>query len=145
MKKKNNCWNAHDAVSPVVGEMLVLTMVLILAAVFSSSLSGFIPDDRPESVNLAIYGIYNVSKDINVTIWHKGGDPLPLSDIRVIFSDSDTYAVVNYHTNMTVNDDPDISVFLPGDFMVVDPGNDVKGCNVRIATSDAVIFTGKVK
>ncbi len=136
-----------DAVSPVVGEMLVLTMVLILAAVFSSSLSGFIPEDRPQSVDLAIYGDYSFADERNVTIWHKGGDPVHITDIRVIFSGGPgkVFSDTGYGKNMTVNGDDNKKAFLPGDRLEVDPGINVSGCSVRISTSNAVIFTGKVK
>lgn len=151
MNKKSG----EEAVSPVVGEMLVLTMVLILAAVFSSSLSGFIPRDRPESVDLAIYDYdYDPScEGTNLTIWHKGGDPVRLSDIRVIFSNGTVTKIVNFEilddehgcSNMPINGDPTIHVLLPGYNVKVDPKEDVSGWSVRIATADAVIFRGKVK
>ncbi len=69
-----------QAVSEVVGEMLMIGIVLILAAVFTSQLPNYLPSERSPSVTVMM------STDTfgDVTLWHKGGDWVKVSTLKVI-------------------------------------------------------------
>ena len=49
---KKDIQTKDDAVSSVVGEMLLLTIALILAAVFAVSAFSFLPGDREDVVDI---------------------------------------------------------------------------------------------
>jgi archaeal type IV pilus assembly protein PilA len=133
----------EDAVSEIVGEMLMLTIVLILLAVFSSSLSNYLPAPRDPSVTITMS--YDAPAR-NVTLYHKGGDPIKTSDLTVIVENSSTmsrltsteagFTVINYKGELN-----------PGIFDLGDKINvtGVAGdCKISIATGHAVIYNALV-
>jgi len=81
---------SDNAVSPVVGVMLMLVVTIIIAAVVATFASGlttdvsgtpqaiFSPDDM---TTVAGYG--DIMYLANITFTHKGGDYLQVSDIKV--------------------------------------------------------------
>lgn len=72
-----------DAVSPVVGVMLMLTITIILAAVLMA-FAGGMADTKPAtpSVDLSAEFVEN-GTDIVLRLSHNGGDALNPKDIRV--------------------------------------------------------------
>ena len=78
--QRNNSNN--QAVSEVVGEMLMIGIVLILAAVFTSQLPNYLPSERSPSVTIMMSN----EPTGNVTFWHKGGDWVKVNTIRVVIS-----------------------------------------------------------
>jgi archaeal type IV pilus assembly protein PilA len=79
--------NANDAVSPVVGVMLMLAVTVMLAAVASTYAGGFSggSEKSPQSSihvtpNLGLHRIY---------FEHNGGDPFMLSSINVVLRVND--------------------------------------------------------
>src|SRR5208282_6235724 len=79
------------AVSGVVGEMLMIGIVLVLAAVFTAQLPNYLPSERSSTVTIMM------SNDTsgNVTLWHKGGDWVKVNDLKVIVSNQ------TYQSNYT--------------------------------------------
>ena len=75
----------HDrnsrAVSEVVGEMLMIGIVLILAAVFTSQLPNYLPSERSPSVTVMMSSNESAG---TITLWHKGGDWVKVSTLKVI-------------------------------------------------------------
>jgi hypothetical protein len=72
--------NCEAAVSEVIGEMLMISMVLILVAVFAASFGQFVvPSDREPYVNVKM-----TADTDSITFWHKGGDWVAKSDISVL-------------------------------------------------------------
>lgn len=69
-----------DAVAGVVGEMLMLCIVIILAAVLSSNVSSLMPEF--EDVPYATF-IGKISGQ-NISIMHEGGEAIPLNKLRII-------------------------------------------------------------
>ncbi len=69
------------AVSEIVGEMLLLSVVVILVAILSANISGLIPkyDNIPYANFLGIF-------DNNTTIIHEGGESIPLNSLRIILT-----------------------------------------------------------
>jgi len=139
MKEKN-----ENGVSPVIGEMLMLSLVLILVSLFAVSASNYIPEDREPSLNIMMEKYAPSGNDYNVTLWHKGGDTVPIRDIKIIFSNEDERFPL-YSENLTINDDPDSNNFMPGDFMEIDTaGKDVDGYTIQMVISKSVVFTGRI-
>lgn len=68
-----------EAVSEVVGEMLMISLVLLLVAVFSVSLGNLLPTERAPTVNVMMD---NTTE--NITLYHKGGDWVQAKDLEVI-------------------------------------------------------------
>jgi len=133
----------ETAVSEVVGEMLMIGIVLILVAVFSASLSDYLPSERNPTVTIRIsndtYG--------HITLWHKGGDWVKADTMRVIVADADDAVTRTY----TAKSDPPFSAvpetqaFDLGDTLTVDWGGPLDGNeSVVLATDRAVIFSGRI-
>ncbi|MDD1701659.1 MAG: type IV pilin N-terminal domain-containing protein [Methanoregula sp.] len=137
MKKKSS---NNLAVSGVVGEMLMIGIVLILAAVFSSQLPNYLPSERSPSVTIMM------SNDTsgNITFWHKGGDWVKINSIKVIVSNQSA------QDTFTSSDSDFIYVPVTSTF---DLGGNItvktnvtldKNVSIVLATDRAVLFSGKV-
>jgi len=128
---------AHDctAVSPVIGEMLILSMVLILIAVASNSVFSLVPDERSPSVTIILT---NTTDDL--TLWHKGGDWIDRADISVLVMNETAVSRFRYGDFVLV---PDMRVFDLGSNITVK----IDCCDieeVRLVTPRAVVFSGRV-
>lgn len=123
-----------DAVSEVIGEMLMIALVLILVAVFGCSVSSFIPEDRDPSITFLVT---NTSE--NFTLWHKGGDWVRVSEIMVTVSNGTT---VQRFDHTSFNCTPDAATIdLGGAITVPYP---VQGDEeFRVFTSRIVLLTGR--
>lgn len=131
--------SAEDGVSEVVGEMLMIALVLILIAIFSASLSAFVPLERDPSVTIMM----NSSKD-TVTLWHKGGDWVKKSDLTVIIQNK---TVTEKFAKNEFELIPDAQSFDLGARIIVttdllEGGDEVE---VRLVTPRAMLFTGRVR
>ncbi len=140
-----------QAVSEVVGEMLMIGIVLILAAVFTSQLPNYLPSERSPSVTVMM------STDTfgDVTLWHKGGDWVKVSTLKVIISN--TTGPVPGERVFTFAD-PSTFIFVPdsaeaNDTQTFDLGGNItiisgltfdRNTTITLATDRAVIFTGAV-
>lgn len=73
-----------DAVSPVIGVMLMLSITIILAAVLMA-FAGGMADTKPAtpSVDLSAAFVKNGSDEIVLCVSHDGGDALNPDDIKV--------------------------------------------------------------
>ena len=73
-----------DAVSPVIGVMLMLSITIILAAVLMA-FAGSMADTKPAtpSVDLSAAFVKNGSDEIVLCVSHNGGDALNPDDIKV--------------------------------------------------------------
>ncbi|MFA7562159.1 MAG: type IV pilin N-terminal domain-containing protein [Methanoculleus sp.] len=70
-----------DAVSEIVGEMIMISLVLLLVAVFAVSLGNLLPTERAPTVNVMMD-----QTDNTITLYHKGGDWVQAKDLEVIVS-----------------------------------------------------------
>jgi FlaG/FlaF family flagellin (archaellin) len=133
----------EEAVSEIVGEMLMLTIVLILLAVFSSSLSNYLPPPREPSVTIKMsYDAYTQ----NVTLYHKGGDPIKTSELTVIIQNSSTLSRVNSKnggfTIINYKGESNPGIFDLGDKInVTGVASDSR---ISVATGRAVIYNMQV-
>jgi len=137
------------AVSGVVGEMLMIGIVLILAAVFTSQLPNYLPSERSPTVTIMM------SNDTlgNVTLWHKGGDWVKITTLKIIVSNQTYQATYTYSGGSSslpftfVPDpaEPSSSVFDLGGNISIISGAPLAGDEkVVLATDRAVLFSGVV-
>jgi len=125
----------REAVSELVGEMLMLSLVLILMAVFSAGLSSYLPVERSPSVTLMV-----TADDHTITFWHKGGDWVKKSDLRVKVM-NETGSTIFTADQLEL--DPDTTLFDLGSSLSV-PYTPQGGEEVRVITPHAVIYSGQV-
>jgi len=137
----------EPGVSEVVGEMLMIGLVLLLAAVFTSQLSNYLPSERSPVVTIMM------SNDTggNVTLWHKGGDWVKEDTLTVIISNTFTHVRERYSytsPNFTFVPDPaepKSSTFdVGGNITVVTGAPFDRNTTVVLATDRAVLFSGLV-
>ena len=134
------------AVSGVVGEMLMIGIVLVLAAVFTSQLPNYLPSERSPTVTIMM------SNDTggNVTLWHKGGDWVKVNTLKVIISNQTnqkTYTSSGNPHFYFVPDpaEPGSSVFdLGGNISIISGAPLAGNEKVVLATDRAVLFSGVV-
>ena len=125
-----------DAVSSVVGEMLLLTIVLILTAVFAVSAFSFLPGDREDIVDVDA----EISDD-RITFWHKGGDAVPKDQLSAAVYDGVTPKTVTV-TSLKNAAGTDTSVFDLGGYYTVSVSNLVSDDEIRLSTDRTIIYTG---
>lgn len=76
-----------EAVSPVVGVMLMLVVTIIIAAVISGFAGGLVgSQEKAPQATIGIITGYGPSGDptFDISFEHKGGDPIPTRDIEII-------------------------------------------------------------
>lgn len=136
-------------VSEVVGEMLMIGLVIMLLAVFTTALYTFVPMDRGPTIAI------RMSNDTlgNVTLWHKGGDWVKAEDLNVVILQNGVKRSYRYNRTQTdtgsqfslVSPDGRVKgVFDLGSAITVtlaDPGGNG---TVRLVTTRTVIFTGRI-
>ena len=80
--------NRNNAVSPVVGVMLMLVVTIIIAAIVSAFSAGAV-NGQTKAPQATIQGQFSVANGLSLT--HAGGDPLPLSNIRIVVRNDATF------------------------------------------------------
>ncbi|MCC7577022.1 MAG: type IV pilin [Methanomethylovorans sp.] len=106
-----------QGVSPVIGILLMLALTMLLIGITAVSLAGVPnPLEKGLSANLKIESIEGgVPNEVRymenfITLAHKGGDPLPLENIRiVIIGQGSSYTGVVAHGGRIVNGDVQIT------------------------------------
>ena len=134
MKKQTD--TRDDAVSSVVGEMLLLTIALILTAVFAVSAFSFLPGDREDIVDVDV----EIS-GTTITFWHKGGDAVPKDQLTAAVYDGVTPKTVTV-TSLKNAAGTDTSVFDLGGYYTVSVSTLVSGDEIRLSTDRTIIYTG---
>jgi FlaG/FlaF family flagellin (archaellin) len=90
---------SHDAVSPVVGVMLMLVVTIIIAAVVSA-FAGGLAQSTSKAPQLSIGA--EARNSSYILIDHKGGDPVSAGTISVrTFIPSGTYKDISYKIDLT--------------------------------------------
>ncbi|MDD3135990.1 MAG: type IV pilin N-terminal domain-containing protein [Methanoregula sp.] len=126
-------------VSEVVGEMLMITLVIVLITVFSVILFNFLPTDRDPSITVMM-----TNDSQNVTLWHKGGDWVKAEDLTVIIGNEITRTSFS-RKNGNLILVPDKTVFDLGSNITVQMSANLKGNEtIKLVTPRTVIFTGRV-
>ena len=73
-----------DAVTSVVGEILLMALVIILVSLFAASAFDLLPGDRQSAVDVSM----EKGTD-TVTFWHKGGDWIDGSELSASLTEAD--------------------------------------------------------
>lgn len=79
-----------SAISPIIGVILMLALTLITAAVVSSFAGGMM-ETKAKLPSVTIDTDYTNSG--NFTITHLSGDPIPLSQIKIVITPSQTFGL----------------------------------------------------
>ena len=77
----------NEAVSPVIGVLLMLTLTLIVAAIVNSYAGGLM-ETESKSPSVTIQAEYHQSGDMELR--HISGDPIPTSSVTCIIRPTDT-------------------------------------------------------
>jgi FlaG/FlaF family flagellin (archaellin) len=85
-RKKLYLDERDDAVSPVVGVMLMLVVTIIIAAIVSSFAGGLGSTSENAPVATLAIKMFAGPNEKNVTIEHLGGDPLATKDLKIVSS-----------------------------------------------------------
>jgi hypothetical protein len=126
-----------DAVTSVVGEILLMALVIILVSLFAASAFDLLPGDRQSAVD--------VSMSINVdtiSFWHKGGDWIEGSELSASLTESDGKKHILEKVSLRDCFGDEKLVFdLGGNYTVKLPTPLPDGTvNIRLTTSDSVLY-----
>ncbi|MDD3621247.1 MAG: type IV pilin N-terminal domain-containing protein [Methanofollis sp.] len=125
----------EEAVSSVVGEMVLMALVIILVALFATSAFHLLPGDREVSVDVLV----NTTSD-SVTFYHKGGDWVERDDLRVMVIPDDRTKSPREFGACEFSLSPDIDAFDLGSSLTVRTSLG-RGDVVRLATTRNVIYS----
>ncbi len=137
MSKANKFLTEEDAVSPVIGVILMVAITVILAAVIAAFVFGMGPPEQAPVASIRLTGV----SGSNVTLQHQGGDSIDMSDTTITVSQGTN---VSKYTKM--NKTAGKAMFEGGDILVLyaadDTNNAVKLNGVEISpTRDGVALT----
>ncbi|MDR2855095.1 MAG: type IV pilin N-terminal domain-containing protein [Methanomicrobiales archaeon] len=116
-----------DGLSPVIGEVILIALVLILVPIVTISLMHQLPQDRVPTVHILMH-----TDSTGVSFYHKGGDYIRIDDMEIFVDDKN---IGNY--------------WKPSGKIVFDLGDKItisaqSGNRVSIVVKQAVIFRGVV-
>lgn len=118
----------EEAVSPVIGVILMVAITVILAAVIAAFVFGM---GTPTSAPQASIVISSTSTSTgNITLTHRGGDNIDLFKTKAVIDG------VNSSQRNTINLLNGVSTqfFTVGDSLVINPGNGTGGQKVSLNT-----------
>ena len=127
----------ENAISPVVGVMLMLVVTIIIAAIVSAFAGGAVSGQK-KIPQATITGKYSISNGLEIT--HAGGDPLPTNDLSFTIRDNAVFgpnleqmsAQVLDKKNITnskgqhmlyADGSMDFTSFVSGDILYIDAAN----------------------
>jgi len=154
----------HDdeAVSSVVGEMIMIALVVILVALFATSAFSLVPGGREASVDVVMKNESNSTNvqpdDTVLFFWHKGGDWVEKKDLTVLvigkdgkrneYTDFFLYGYDDVVRGDVFDDSSDsgVKAFDLGGCLKVDLDAALKcGDIVRLVTPKTVIYSGEIR
>lgn len=132
-----------DAVTSVVGEMLILALVIILIALFAVSAFNLIPGDRDTAAEIKQSDYVPGAGEIS--FWHKGGDWISAEELKVsVYNDeSDTIYLERLSLKDWQGNDKDV-FDLGGCYTVKIPAGINGHYQIRLSTQSSVIYAGEV-
>lgn len=139
----------HDeAVSSVVGEMIMVALVIILVALFTTSAFSLIPGGREASVDVVMKGESGGTPavgDTRVIFWHKGGDWVEEKDLTVVVIGKDGKREPSDTLCLYDHADNGVAAFDLGGRLVADLRSPLKaGDTVRLVTPKNVVYSGVI-
>ncbi|WP_319377846.1 type IV pilin N-terminal domain-containing protein [uncultured Methanocorpusculum sp.] len=135
----------NDAVSPVVGVMLMLVVTIIIATVVASFASGLGSDTSNTPTAVFTENVQSNGGFLSlVTLTHKGGDTLSVAEVKLllnVYGETKTYSVSNENL-----DAPFGNAINPGDDIVatvtmsdyIQSGSPVKYTLVDLTSGNAI-------
>jgi hypothetical protein len=135
--------HGEKAVSEIVGEMMMITIVLILVAIFAANAGNLLPPPRDPSVTIIAEREGGSTADLmNITLYHKGGDWIQKKDITVIVAWGENTTRFR-EDNESFQMQPEKAVFDLGSRITISdlPTNQAR---VSLVTPRKVIFFGEV-
>ena len=81
MSKANQFLEGEDAVSPVIGVILMVAITVILAAVIAAFVFGMGPPEQAPQASIRFTNVNNTAS--NITLQHQGGDAIDLSKVTL--------------------------------------------------------------
>jgi len=128
-----------DAVSSVVSEMLLITLVLIMIPLVTISLMNQLPSEREPTVTIKMGPVI----DNTVTLYHKGGDYLIKKDIKVILNKKLTNEMVTNSSELIFKYG-EVTIFDLDDHIIASfkaiGSNDL----IQLVSGKKVIFSGYI-
>lgn len=85
MSKANQFLDTEDAVSPVIGVILMVAITVILAAVIAAFVFGMGPPEQAPSASIRMSDV----NGNNITLQNQGGDPIDMSKTTLTVSQGD--------------------------------------------------------
>jgi len=131
----------EDAVTTVVGEMLLLVIALVLISVFAVSILGLIPGDREEVVNVGMNASVATG---TIELWHKGGDWINKDDLKITVYNGVEKRNMTF-VSLINQDDVDVEIFQLGGCLTYTVESLSSGDEVRLSTQRSTIFSGVVQ
>lgn len=92
----------EEAVSPVIGVLLMLTLTLIIAAIVNSYAGGLMETEQ-KAPSVTLQASYFQSGNIGMEIRHISGDPLPTESVKVVVRPSESMGRSALQYPSTVN------------------------------------------
>ncbi|OPX69475.1 MAG: hypothetical protein A4E37_00466 [Methanoregulaceae archaeon PtaB.Bin056] len=127
-----------EAVSSIVGEMLMLALVVIVIGLVSINAQSLLPPPREPSVTVLI----EKNGPGSVTFHHKGGDAIEAGDLKVLINGTENATFLLNGVEFT---DPHVLFDLGDRIEAGKPGGALSsGESIRLATSRAVLYAGVV-
>lgn len=135
-RKKDN------AISSVVGEILLLAIGIMLVAIFSLSLMNILPEDRDMHVSVSMDAS---TEDEMIKFWHKGGDTISKDSLRVIVSNGSELSQIRTceFINLTDSAGHPSPIFDLGGCYQIHVLNLSVGDQVRLMTEKTIIYAGE--
>ncbi|NMB79057.1 MAG: type IV pilin [Methanomicrobiales archaeon] len=89
--------STQEAVSPVVGVMLMLVVTIIIAAVVSA-FSGGLSQETTKAPQVTIQGKYSITEGF--TIEHTGGDPIGTPTVKILVHPAESFGTSTHSVDV---------------------------------------------
>ncbi|MBN1167081.1 MAG: type IV pilin [Methanospirillaceae archaeon] len=132
----------QEAVSPVIGEALMIGLILLIIPFVSIAIMSELPGNRVPTVTILLD--YD---EPNLILYHKGGDYLVRDDITVIvrhLRGEEVYRDDGGDMTFVSDVSPDSRTFDLGDRYMIDTSSLTSPNEVRVVARNAVVFTGVI-
>jgi hypothetical protein len=133
----------EPAVSTVVGELLMLSVVLVMVGALVVQSGALMPAGRAPVVTVLMNA--TTGEGGSVTLWHKGGDYVEITTMKVVaggceysLSGPNTFRVFNARGKVANR------IFDLGGWIEITGVKLKAGDTVRLSTPETVLFTGTV-
>ena len=135
--KKDNT-ESDDAVTSVVGEILLMALVIILVSLFAASAFDLLPGDRQSAVDVSMS--YDEDEK-TISFWHKGGDWIDGDDLTVTLTAANGQKYTPSEKYLTDYRGVDKLVFDLGGCYTVKFDTIPAGIvNIRLTSTDSVLY-----